>query len=221
MQVQAAEGYREVNGLDFPLDPLCNSLQMLFDQRIAAYLDDRGVRYDLRDAALYGGLNYGTVVRCVVLRADTLQALADDPSFIPTVQAAARVANILGGGDQAPVPGKEGIHGGRSRAVERAVAVLESAARGVATRLFTDPAEHALHEVACAALPGVARSAAAYDFEGVYAILQTLRGPVDRFFDDVLVMSEDLALRSNRLALLTLVDGLYKTLADFRKVVVA
>ncbi len=221
MQVQAADGFREINGLDFPLDPLCNALQALFDQRIAAYLDDRGVRYDLRDAALYGGPTYGTVVRCIVARADTLQALAEDPSFVPTVQAAARVANILGNGDHPPVPGKEGIHGGRSRAVERAVAVLENGARAVRADLFQEPAEGVLYEAACRVLPAVARSAANYEFETVYTVLQDLREPVNRFFDDVLVMTDDLALRSNRLALLTLVDGLYKTLADFRKVVVA
>lgn len=221
MQVQAAEGYHEVNGLDFPLDPLCNTLQALFDQRIAAYLDDRGVRYDLRDAALYGGLVYGTVVHCVVQRAMALQSLANDPGFVPTVQAAARVANILGAPDRPPVPGKEGIHGGRTRAVERAVAVLENSARGVLAERFTDVAETALYEAACAALPDVARAAAASDFEAVYAALQRLRAPIDRFFDDVMVMTEDKNLRANRLALLTFVDSLYKALADFRKVVVA
>lgn len=220
MQVQAAEGYREVDGLDFPLDPLCNALQTLFDQRISAYLSERGVRYDLVDAALYGGMVYGTVVRCVVVRALTLQGIADDAAFVPTVQAAARVANILGAADPAPLPGKEGIHGGRERAVERAVAVLENAARAVDASRFADPSEARLYKAASAALPDVARAAAAYDFEAVYAALQTLREPVNAFFDNVLVMAEDASLRKNRLALLGFVDALYKTLADFRKVVV-
>jgi glycyl-tRNA synthetase beta chain len=220
MQVQAAEGYREVNGLDFPLDPLCNALQTLFHQRIAAYLSERDVRYDLVDAALYGGPVYGTVVRSVVLRGLTLNGLADDVSFVPTVQAAARVANILGPADPAPIPGKEGIHGGRERAVERAVALLEEAARRIDPSRFEDPAERRLYEAALLIVPGVARAAAAYDFQAVYAELQAIRDPVNAFFDDVLVMSEDAALRANRLALLGLVDALYKTLADFRKVVV-
>jgi glycyl-tRNA synthetase beta chain len=220
MQVQAAEGYREVDGLDFPLDPLCNALQALFNQRISAYVSERGVRYDLVDAALYGGLAYGTVVRCVVARALTLQEIADDATFVPTVQAAARVANILASGEATPVPGKEGIHGGRQVAVERAVAVLENAARQVRTDAFAEASEARLYDAASAIVADVARSAAAYDFRGVHAALQAVREPVNAFFDDVLVMAEDMALRRNRLALLGFVDALYKTLADFRKVVV-
>lgn len=220
MQVQAAEGYREVLGLDFPLDPLCNALQTLFHQRLSAYLDERGVRYDLIDAALYGGMAYGTVVRSVVMRASTLQQIAEDPRFVPTVQAAARVANILGGADPAPVPGKEGIHGERERAVERAIALLDHAARQVDTARFQDEAEAMLFEVASLTAPDIGRAAAAFDFRAVYEALQGVNEPVNRFFDAVLVMTDDLAVRKNRLALLGYVDALYKSLADFRKVVV-
>jgi glycyl-tRNA synthetase beta chain len=42
---------------------------------------------------------------------------------------------------------------------------------------------------------------------------------VDRFFDEVLVMAEDPAIRANRLALLSFVNVLYRTLGDFTKVV--
>ena len=220
MQVQAAEGYREVLGLDFPLDPLCNALQALFHQRLSAYLDERGVRYDLIDAALYGGMVYGTVVRCIVKRALMLQQLADDARFVPTVQAAARVANILGSSDPAPVPGKEGIHGGRARAVERSIALLDHAARQVDTDRFQDEAEATLYEVASLTAPEVGRAAATFDFDAVYEALQAVNEPVNRFFDAVLVMTDDMAVRKNRLALLGFVDALYKSLADFRKVVV-
>ncbi|WP_102372093.1 glycine--tRNA ligase subunit beta [Enorma phocaeensis] len=49
------------------------------------------------------------------------------------------------------------------------------------------------------------------DFTGLIAALASLREPIDRFFDDVLVMDEDEALRANRLRLLnrfaTVFDG--------------
>lgn len=45
-------------------------------------------------------------------------------------------------------------------------------------------------------------------------MLATLREPVDRFFDDVMVMTEDAALRANRLALLTRLRELFLRLAD-------
>ena len=62
--------------------------------------------------------------------------------------------------------------------------------------------------------------AAEYDYMGLFQSLGSLRPVVDSFFDDVMVMVEDAAIRRNRLALLAFVDSLYKTLADFTKVVI-
>ncbi|MCB9762876.1 MAG: glycine--tRNA ligase subunit beta [Alphaproteobacteria bacterium] len=45
--------------------------------------------------------------------------------------------------------------------------------------------------------------------------LAGLKGAVDRFFDDVLVMAEDPAQRATRLGLLCAVSGLFATVADF------
>jgi glycyl-tRNA synthetase beta chain len=44
--------------------------------------------------------------------------------------------------------------------------------------------------------------------------LAALQAPVDRFFDDVMVMSDDPALRDNRLALLNILSGLFLQVAD-------
>ncbi|NLG87054.1 MAG: glycine--tRNA ligase subunit beta, partial [Firmicutes bacterium] len=49
--------------------------------------------------------------------------------------------------------------------------------------------------------------------------LSTLAPPVDRFFTDVLVMAEDPAVRSNRLALLKAVRDLALSVADFSRLV--
>ena len=48
--------------------------------------------------------------------------------------------------------------------------------------------------------------------------IASLRGAVDDFFDEVLVMSEDLKLRRNRLALLGLIAALFVKFADFSKI---
>jgi len=48
-------------------------------------------------------------------------------------------------------------------------------------------------------------------------LLATLREPVDSFFDDVMVMAEDLAIRGNRLALLGQLRALFLQLADVSK----
>lgn len=53
------------------------------------------------------------------------------------------------------------------------------------------------------------------------AQLAALKPAVDRFFDDVLVMDEDRALRENRLALLGTLNDVFRRIADFRQIAVA
>jgi glycyl-tRNA synthetase beta chain len=55
---------------------------------------------------------------------------------------------------------------------------------------------------------------AAGDYEAALQSLAGLRMPVDRFFDDVMVMADDEALRNNRLALLNQMRGLFLRVAD-------
>lgn len=56
------------------------------------------------------------------------------------------------------------------------------------------------------------------DYPAVLRAVAELKAPVDRFFDEVLVMAEDPALRANRLALVKRVAELFGDLADFRKI---
>jgi glycyl-tRNA synthetase beta chain len=53
--------------------------------------------------------------------------------------------------------------------------------------------------------------------EGVLRQLAGLRGDVDEFFDGVMVMAEDVALRRNRLALLRSVEDLFLRVADISR----
>ncbi len=55
-------------------------------------------------------------------------------------------------------------------------------------------------------------------FGDVMAALVELKGPIDRYFDDVLVMCEDEALRNNRLAMLSEIGRFFLRLADFTKI---
>ena len=47
--------------------------------------------------------------------------------------------------------------------------------------------------------------------------LASLRAPVDKFFDDVLVMAEDPKIRANRLGLLSQALSLFYRIADISK----
>jgi len=53
--------------------------------------------------------------------------------------------------------------------------------------------------------------------EAQLAALATLREPVDTFFDDVMVMADDDAVKANRLALLGQLRTLFLQLADVSK----
>ena len=52
------------------------------------------------------------------------------------------------------------------------------------------------------------------DYAGALQSLATLRDPVDKFFNEVMVMTEDQSLRSNRLSLLTNLHNLFINIAD-------
>ncbi|MCG8434162.1 MAG: glycine--tRNA ligase subunit beta, partial [Gammaproteobacteria bacterium] len=52
------------------------------------------------------------------------------------------------------------------------------------------------------------------DYAKALKTLASLRGAVDKFFDDVMVMTDDAGLRKNRLALLSKLSGLFMHTAD-------
>ena len=74
--------------------------------------------------------------------------------------------------------------------------------------------EAALLAAVDAASATVAEALAAHDFAALIAALAGLRGPIDAFFDDVMVMDEDEALRANRLRLLNRFEAVFADVAD-------
>ena len=75
-------------------------------------------------------------------------------------------------------------------------------------------AERELLSATDAASTEVERTLGAKDFDALIAALAGLRAPIDRFFDDVLVMDEDAALRENRLRLLNRFESVFAGVAD-------
>jgi len=69
-----------------------------------------------------------------------------------------------------------------------------------------------------ATTPKVVQALQAEDFAGAMRALSALRGPVDAFFEAVLVNSDDAAERENRLRLLVQVRDLMERVADFSQV---
>ncbi len=66
--------------------------------------------------------------------------------------------------------------------------------------LFADEAEHALAAALAEVRGPLATALAGGDVEAALCAAAALRAPVDRYFDDVLVMDNDPAVRANRLA---------------------
>lgn len=56
------------------------------------------------------------------------------------------------------------------------------------------------------------------DYDAALESMSRLKGFIDAFFDSVLVMDKDEAVRRNRLALLTRIRNLFSGVADFRKI---
>ena len=74
------------------------------------------------------------------------------------------------------------------------------------------------HALACAVVQAegrVARALDADDYPEALAELASLRKPVDLFFEKVMVMDEDVALRENRLRILNRFIDVFARVADF------
>lgn len=83
--------------------------------------------------------------------------------------------------------------------------------------LFQEDAERELFS-AFAGVGTIARGMIAKkDYVAALVEIAGLRGPVDAFFDRVMVMAEDERVRNNRLALLTGISRLFGAIADFSR----
>ncbi len=83
--------------------------------------------------------------------------------------------------------------------------------------LFTEAAEKALAQAVDAARPNVDALYAHGDYAASLSALAALRAPVDAFFNDVMVMADDPAVRANRIALLGALHGLMNRVADLAR----
>ncbi|BDM62553.1 glycine--tRNA ligase beta subunit [Shewanella sp. NFH-SH190041] len=80
--------------------------------------------------------------------------------------------------------------------------------------LLTEAAEKALADALTALQPQLQPLFAAGEYQQALTLLATLREPVDNFFEDVMVMADDMALRNNRLALLNQLREQFLHVAD-------
>ena len=102
-----------------------------------------------------------------------------------------------------------------NKRVSNILAKLETApAEEIDGALLEDEAEKTLTNMVVAAFEQTYELLEAGDYASVLEMLAQLREPVDTFFDTVMVMAEDEAVRNNRLALLAFLRDLFLNVAD-------
>ena len=84
----------------------------------------------------------------------------------------------------------------------------------VQTALLQEPAEQALWQAWQDKQPAFEQALAASDYRAALEPLATLGAPLDAFFTDVMVMSDDPALQQNRLTLLTTLQRGFDKIAE-------
>jgi glycyl-tRNA synthetase beta chain len=126
------------------------------------------------------------------------------------------------------LPRLEAVKGFRRLAESESLAVANKRIRNILRKtdapngradlaLLAEPAERALFDTLTTLEPKVASLIANEDYDGALKLLATAREPVDRFFDEVLVMCEEPLIRANRLALLRQLGDLMNQVADISK----
>jgi len=105
-------------------------------------------------------------------------------------------------------------------AFRRVVSILTEEAPGeIRQDLLTDPAEKELYAQFVKIQAPVQKLVLEKDFAGALQKIVEIKGAVDDFFDQVMVMVEDDAVRKNRLHLLYGISLLFANIADFSKIV--
>jgi len=93
----------------------------------------------------------------------------------------------------------------------------QSHAAPIDTALFCEPAEQALAQAIETLAPVVQSHLQQGDYPASLKALASVRQAVDDFFEHVMVMAEDPAIRANRLALLHRLHGLMNQVADISR----
>jgi glycyl-tRNA synthetase beta chain len=171
------------------------ALRTFFRERLEFYLRDAlGFKYDVVNAVLAAGSD--DVVDAVA-RAGAVKDVREHPDFQSIAIACKRMRNIL------------------RQATEKSVV------SSIRFDSLENEAEEAklLNTKVEQIAPGIDKDRKAKNYTSALLMLSTLREPVDRFFDKVMVMVDDERIRANRLALLRTLLNEFSTIADFSEIV--
>ena len=185
--IDAALDIYTANGLEFDRDAARKDIVDFFITRTKVMLRDGGCEADTIDAVLATGVEEPATL---MARARALESARenDQETFEDLAIAYARANNL--------------------RDAELGTAVEESAFGGD---------EKALNDAIVTADAAVSGALAEDDYPKALNELAALRRPIDSFFENVMVMDEDEAIRANRLKLLNRFVEIFANVADFGK----
>ncbi len=164
----------------------------IFEGRVRYVLREKGFDYDVLNAVFAAGVDN---VYQASRRCEALQGIRGEADFEALAVAFKRMRNIL------------------TKETDELPPLRED--------LLAEKAESNLYQAFSRLQPGVDEDLEAGNYAEVLRALAGLRAPVDRFFDDVMVLTEEADLRRNRLRLLTDLSALFLQVADISEVVVA
>jgi glycyl-tRNA synthetase beta chain len=173
-----------------------DALRDFFAERLRFALGEQGSKYDEINAVLAAD-DDGPVDAAARCRAIAQVRPTED--FEPLAVSFKRIRNIL----------------------EKAGGVAAFAAKPLNESLLEPGAERELHQASAVLGPEATRLKQRGDYAAALARIASLRPAVDKFFDEVLVMSEDEKVRENRLAFLAHLLRELSTIADFSEIVTA
>jgi glycyl-tRNA synthetase beta chain len=159
-------------------------------ERLKPYLRERGFLPDEIEAVLSQN---PTRFDQVLPRLTALQKFRELPEAEALAAANKRIRNILRQAEEVAIPA------------------------GVNESLLSEDAERELAAAVRRKRSEVSPLLAAGDYTATLSCLASLRPTVDGFFDRVMVMADDAALRGNRLALLKDLNGVFLQVADISK----
>jgi glycyl-tRNA synthetase beta chain len=182
------------------LDPAVKEkLSAFFNERLEFWLRDlRGFAYDVVNAVV---AVHSDNMHDAIARAEALTAVRSSDDLAAIAAAFKRIKNIL----------RQAEEKGLLRSGESIGAPQET--------LLEDPAERALYAEADKLAPVVEGLRARQEYRDALETIAKLRPHVDLFFDKVMVMAEDPAVRHNRLALIAQVLRGFSSIADFSELV--
>lgn len=195
--------------------------------RLGVMMRDNNVRYDIVQASTSLGTRLDGDVWRVRRRAEALQAFVTTDDGANLLAGYKRAANILKKEDWRGIEGEIAQTGEEDPLAMvddpdmKAVIAAKMAERHAAASTLSytpEPAEKALIDALAVAAPRAAEAVDSERFADAMAALATLRAPIDRFFEEVIVNAPEANKRASRLALLARFRDAVHRVADFSRI---